>query len=77
VAIGQTGFTFGVSMISAANTGLIFATAPVWGLLLGLVLGLERPTRRGILGVSLSILGIGIVFMKASEPKARALLAIS
>jgi drug/metabolite transporter (DMT)-like permease len=43
VAIGQTAFTFGVSMTSAANTGLIFATAPIWGLLLGLILGLERP----------------------------------
>jgi drug/metabolite transporter (DMT)-like permease len=29
VAISQTGFTFGVSMTSAANTGLIFATSPV------------------------------------------------
>ena len=62
VAIGQTAFTFGVSMTTAANTGLIFATAPVWGLLLGLTLGLERPTWRGILGVGLSILGVGIVF---------------
>ena len=62
VAIGQTAFTFGVSMTSAANTGLIFATAPVWGLLLGSILGLERPTPRGILGVGLSILGVGIVF---------------
>ncbi len=30
VALGQTTFTFGVSMTTAANTGLIFATAPVW-----------------------------------------------
>jgi drug/metabolite transporter (DMT)-like permease len=49
VAIDQTAFTFGVSLTSAANTGLIFATAPVWGLLLGSILGLERPTPRGIL----------------------------
>jgi drug/metabolite transporter (DMT)-like permease len=62
VAISQTGFTFGVSMTSAANTGLIFATSPVWGLVLGLVLGLERPTFRGVVGVALSILGVGIVF---------------
>jgi drug/metabolite transporter (DMT)-like permease len=62
VAIGQTAFTFGVSMTSAANTGLIFATAPVWGLLLGLMLGLERPAWRGLVGVGLSILGVGIVF---------------
>jgi len=31
VAIAQSGFTFGVSLTSAASTGLIFATAPVWG----------------------------------------------
>lgn len=62
VAISQTGFTFGISMTSAANTGLIFATSPVWGLVLGLVLGLERPTFRGVVGVALSIIGVGIVF---------------
>ncbi len=62
VAFGQTAFTFGVNLTSAANTGLIFATAPVWGMLFGFVLGLEKPTLRGVLGVGLSILGVGIVF---------------
>jgi drug/metabolite transporter (DMT)-like permease len=61
VATAQTGFTFGVSLTSAASTGLIFATAPVWGLLLGAVLGLERPTRRGILGLALSVVGVSVV----------------
>jgi drug/metabolite transporter (DMT)-like permease len=61
VATAQTGFTFGLSLTSAASTGLIFATAPVWGLLLGSVLGLERPTARGILGVALSIAGVAAV----------------
>jgi drug/metabolite transporter (DMT)-like permease len=45
----------------AASTGLIFATAPVWGLLLGAVLGLERPTIRGILGLALSVVGVAVV----------------
>jgi drug/metabolite transporter (DMT)-like permease len=62
VAVAQTSFTFGVSMTTAANTGLIFATAPVWGLLLGSVLGLERATWWGIVGVALSIFGVSIVF---------------
>ena len=62
VAIGQTTFTFGVSLTSAANTGFIFATAPVWGLLFGFVLGLERPTWRGAASVGLSIVGIGVIF---------------
>ena len=74
VAIGQTAFTFGVSLTSAANTGLIFATAPVWGLLLGSILGLERPTPRGILGVGLSILGVGIVFYEGLGVKGTSLL---
>ena len=52
----------GIHLTSAANTGLIFATSPVWGLLLGSMLGLERPTWRGILGVGLSLVGVGIVF---------------
>ena len=62
VATAQTAFTFGISLTSACNTGLVFATAPVWGLIFGLALGLERPTWKGILGVGLSIAGIGIVF---------------
>src|SRR5215211_4833611 len=74
VAIGQTAFTFGVSLTSAANTGLIFATAPVWGLLLGSMLGLERPTWRGILGVGLSILGVGIVFYEGLGAEGTSLL---
>lgn len=61
VATAQTGFTFGVSLTSAASTGLIFATAPVWGLLLGALLGLERPTARGVLGVGLSVVGVAFV----------------
>ena len=62
VATAQTGFTFGVHLTTAASTGLIFSTAPVWGMLLGSVLGHERPTGRGVLGVALSIVGVGIVF---------------
>ena len=62
VGTAQTCFTFGVSMTTAANTGLIFASAPIWGLVLGFLLGLERPTVKGVLGVLLSIAGIGAVF---------------
>ena len=62
VAVGQTTFTFGVSMTSAANTGFIFATATVWGLLFGFAIGLERPTWRGVSGVGLSIVGVGVIF---------------
>jgi drug/metabolite transporter (DMT)-like permease len=73
VAIGQTAFTFGVSMTSAANTGLIFATAPIWGLLLGLMLGLERPAWRGVAGVGLSIFGVFVVFFEGLGTKGTSL----
>jgi drug/metabolite transporter (DMT)-like permease len=63
VAGAQTGFTFGVSLSSAGSTGLIFATAPVWGLLLGAFLGLERPTWKGVIGVGLSIVGVALVVL--------------
>ncbi len=63
VATAQTGFTFGVSLSSAGSTGLIFATAPVWGLLLGAVLGLERPSWKGVIGVGLSIVGVALVVL--------------
>ena len=53
IAVGLTAFTFGISLTAAPNTGLLFATAPVWGLLLGFALGLERPTVRGMAGVGL------------------------
>jgi drug/metabolite transporter (DMT)-like permease len=49
----------------AASTGLIFATAPVWGLLLGAVLGLERPTIKGILGLALSVVGVAVVVFES------------
>jgi drug/metabolite transporter (DMT)-like permease len=61
IGAAQTAFTFGVSLTSAASTGLVFATSPVWGMLLGFALGLERPRLKGVLGVGLSILGVGIV----------------
>jgi drug/metabolite transporter (DMT)-like permease len=63
VATAQMGFTFGLSLSSAGSTGLIFATAPVWGLLLGAVLGLERPTWKGVIGVGLSIVGVALVVL--------------
>jgi len=67
IGAAQTAFTFGVSMTSAASAGLVFATAPVWGILLGLVLGRERPTLRGVLGIGLSILGVALVFYGGSS----------
>jgi len=44
VSLNQVGYTVGLSLTGGSNAAQIFASAPVWGLLLGAVLGLERPT---------------------------------
>jgi drug/metabolite transporter (DMT)-like permease len=61
VALNNVAFTFGVSMTSASNTALVVATAPLWGMLLGFVLGLERPRLKGLVGVGLALLGVGVI----------------
>jgi drug/metabolite transporter (DMT)-like permease len=61
VGMNNVAFTFGVSMTTASDTALIYAAAPVWGILLGLALGLERPTIWGVVGVTLAFLGVGAV----------------
>ncbi len=63
IGVGMTNmlFTSGVNLTSASDTALLYAVVPVWGMILGSVLGLERPTLRGILGVGLAFLGITVV----------------
>jgi drug/metabolite transporter (DMT)-like permease len=61
VGVNNIAFTLGVSMTTASDTALIYAAVPIWGILLGLALGLERPSRWGIVGVCLSFLGVGVV----------------
>ena len=61
VGMNNVSFTFGVSMTTASDTALIYAAVPIWGILLGLALGLERPTRWGVVGVALAFVGVGVV----------------
>jgi drug/metabolite transporter (DMT)-like permease len=61
VALNNVAFTFGVSMTSASNTALVVATAPLWGMVLGFVLGWERPRLKGLAGMGLALLGVGMI----------------
>src|SRR5829696_5928926 len=61
VGANNVAFTIGVSMTTASETALIYAAVPIWGILLGLALGLERPTSWGIVGVCLAFVGVGVV----------------
>lgn len=61
ITLNHVGYTVGLSLTSGSNASLVFATAPVWGLVLGILLGLEKGTLRGALGVGLALVGVGLV----------------
>jgi drug/metabolite transporter (DMT)-like permease len=61
ITLTQTVFTVGVGLTTAANTALVYSTSPVWGMLLGFALGLERPRLAGVLGIGLSLVGVGFI----------------
>jgi drug/metabolite transporter (DMT)-like permease len=61
ITLTQSVFTIGVSLTTAANTALIYSTAPVWGMLLGFVLALEKPRLAGIVGVGMCLSGVALI----------------
>jgi drug/metabolite transporter (DMT)-like permease len=61
ITLTQSVFTIGVSLTTASNTALVYTTSPVWGMLVGMALGLERPRLRGILGLALALSGVGLI----------------
>ena len=61
VGLNNVMFTFGVDLTSASDTALIYATPPLWGMLLGFALGLEQPRLCGVLGILLAMLGVGVI----------------
>ena len=61
ITLNQVGYTVGLSLTSGSNASLVFATTPVWGLLLGVVLRLERGSWMGALGLGLAIAGVALV----------------
>ena len=61
VSLNHVGYTLGLSLTSGSNASLIVATAPVWGLVLGVALGLERGSWTGTLGLGVAITGVALV----------------
>jgi drug/metabolite transporter (DMT)-like permease len=61
VTLTQSVFTVGVSLTTAANTALIYSTSPVWGMLLGVALALEKPRLAGIAALALCMTGVGAI----------------
>jgi drug/metabolite transporter (DMT)-like permease len=61
VTLNQVGYTVGLSLTSGSHGALIFATAPVWGLIFGIVLGFERGSWRGAVGLGFAVAGVAFV----------------
>jgi len=61
VGMNNVAFTLGVRMTTASETALIYAAVPVWGMILGSLIGLERPTRGVVVGVVVAIVGVCVV----------------
>jgi drug/metabolite transporter (DMT)-like permease len=61
VTLTQSVFTVGVGLTTAANTALVYSTAPVWGMVLGFALGWEHPRASGVLGIGLCLVGVGAI----------------
>lgn len=61
VTLNHVGYTVGLSLTSGSNASLVFATAPVWGLVLGMAFGLERGSWRSGLGLGFAVAGVALV----------------
>jgi drug/metabolite transporter (DMT)-like permease len=64
VTLTQSVFTVGVGLTTAANTALVYSTAPVWGMLLAFALGWERPRVSGVLAGT-SLVGDALILAAA------------
>lgn len=71
ITLNHIGYTVGLSLTSGSDAALIFATAPVWGMVLGILLRAERGSLRGALGLGLALVGVGlVVYQGLGSPKA-------
>jgi drug/metabolite transporter (DMT)-like permease len=60
-------FVQGVSLTRAGNAALVLAATPAVIAVLGRIRGVERITRRGVLGIALSIAGIGLIVLSTAQ----------
>jgi drug/metabolite transporter (DMT)-like permease len=64
----QLFFVHGVARTRAGNAALIVAAAPAFIALLARVRGLERVKRLTLVGIALSVLGVGLVIVGSARP---------
>ena len=64
----QLFFVHGVARTRAGNAALIVAAAPAFIALFARVRGLERVRRLTVVGIALSVLGVGLVIVGSARP---------
>jgi drug/metabolite transporter (DMT)-like permease len=65
--IYQFFFVEGIAHSRASDTALVVAASPAFIAIIGRVRGIDRISRRGMLGIALSVLGIGLVVLSTAE----------
>jgi drug/metabolite transporter (DMT)-like permease len=60
-------FIVGIDRTSASDAALVIAASPAFIAIIGRVRGVEKTTRRGVIGILLSIAGIGLVVFGTSQ----------
>lgn len=64
----QLCFIFGIARTTADNAALILATVPAWVAVIGTIVGTEKVTAGGWLGVTLSLAGIALIVWGGGHP---------
>src|SRR5262249_35783312 len=60
-------FVEGLAHAKASDAALVIAASPAFIAIIGRIRGVERVSRRGAIGITLSILGIGLVALSNAE----------
>ncbi len=68
-------FIEGIALTRASDAALVVAASPAFIAIIGQLRGVERVTRRGVVGIALSIAGIGLVVFATSQGEGQASLA--
>jgi drug/metabolite transporter (DMT)-like permease len=59
--LNQLSFVFAVDVTTASTVGLVLGSIPIFAAIFGLLLGIERPSRRFWLAASVSAVGVALV----------------
>jgi drug/metabolite transporter (DMT)-like permease len=59
--LNQLAFVFALDVTTASTIGLVLGAIPIFAAIFGLLLGIERPTRRFWLAAAISAVGVGLV----------------